>query len=429
MPNFLGPFSEVFDLGGSVGGGAVVAPVPQNTTAPVVSGTPTSGQTLTTTNGTWSNTPTGYTYQWRRGGVNISGATASSYTLVLADVGATISVAVTATNANGSTTATSAESAAVTEGIVKPQDVISINTYTGNGGTLDITNGFDYTTQRILSWVKCRSSAQDHVQTDTVRGLGNVLSSSRNVAENGLFGPFNITGLANGKRLQSGNNEINGSGLTYVSYDLVEKPKFLSIVTWLGDGTAVRQIPHSLGVVPGMIEVKAVTSAQNWPVWHRSLPDPNNSFLVLNLTNAAASAGSVFGGAPTASVFTVGNGNSTNLNGVTYIAYVFAQNPDLIDCGNCTFPASGDVTVTLPWEPQLVIAKPATTTGNWRIVDSARSAISAAATADAILYPNAAASEANLSFIRTTATGFTLVTQGAESANQTWIYMAIRKAY
>jgi hypothetical protein len=39
---------------------------PVNTVAPAVTGTATQGQTLTTDNGTWTNTPTGYTYQWQR---------------------------------------------------------------------------------------------------------------------------------------------------------------------------------------------------------------------------------------------------------------------------------------------------------------------------------------------------------------------------
>jgi hypothetical protein len=45
---------------------AGAASPPVNTVAPVVTGTPTQGQTLTTDDGTWTNTPTGYTYQWQR---------------------------------------------------------------------------------------------------------------------------------------------------------------------------------------------------------------------------------------------------------------------------------------------------------------------------------------------------------------------------
>jgi hypothetical protein len=47
-----------------------------------------------------------YAYQWKRGGVNISGATANTYTLVTADIGAMITATVTATNTAGSASAT-----------------------------------------------------------------------------------------------------------------------------------------------------------------------------------------------------------------------------------------------------------------------------------------------------------------------------------
>ena len=51
---------------------------PLNTVAPVISGTASVGQTLTvTSDGTWTNTPTSYTYQWRRAGVAITGETRS----------------------------------------------------------------------------------------------------------------------------------------------------------------------------------------------------------------------------------------------------------------------------------------------------------------------------------------------------------------
>ena len=84
----------------------VAAPV--NTALPAISGSTMAGSTLTTSNGTWTGSPTGYSYQWKRNGTNISGATSSSYLLVTADLTAMISVTVTATNAGGSTSATSA---------------------------------------------------------------------------------------------------------------------------------------------------------------------------------------------------------------------------------------------------------------------------------------------------------------------------------
>jgi len=99
--------------------GVVGAP-PVNTAAPTISGTAQQGSTLTAASGTWSGTPPpSYAYQWQRcdaTGANcaaISGATTQAYVAVVADVGATLRVAVTATNASGSATATSAQTAAI----------------------------------------------------------------------------------------------------------------------------------------------------------------------------------------------------------------------------------------------------------------------------------------------------------------------------
>ena len=93
---------------------------PSNTATPTVSGTAQQGSSLTTTNGTWSNNPTSYSYTWQdcnssgASCTNIAGATSSSYTLQASDVGATIRSVVKATNAGGSATAQSTATAAIT---------------------------------------------------------------------------------------------------------------------------------------------------------------------------------------------------------------------------------------------------------------------------------------------------------------------------
>jgi surface protein len=81
-------------------------PAPVNTVLPNVTGSAVVGNVLSTTNGTWTNSPTSYAYQWKRGATNI-GTNANAYTLVNADAGQSITCVVTATNAGGSTPATS----------------------------------------------------------------------------------------------------------------------------------------------------------------------------------------------------------------------------------------------------------------------------------------------------------------------------------
>lgn len=98
---------------------AAVAAAPVNTSPPTISGTPQVGQTLTASNGTWTNSPTSFAYQWLRcnaGGnncVNVANGTQRTYTLVGADATRTMRVRVTATNADGSTSAESAQTAPV----------------------------------------------------------------------------------------------------------------------------------------------------------------------------------------------------------------------------------------------------------------------------------------------------------------------------
>lgn len=83
-----------------------LAVAPANTVAPVISGTPAVGQTLTATTGTWTGSPSGYAYQWKSGATNV-GTNANTYPPVSGDAGANITCVVTATNAGGSAAATS----------------------------------------------------------------------------------------------------------------------------------------------------------------------------------------------------------------------------------------------------------------------------------------------------------------------------------
>jgi hypothetical protein len=109
---------------------AVVAPLPApapppstvapaSTGLPVITGSAVVGQSLSASTGSWSGSPTGYAYQWRRcdssGGAcaNLGGATAASYPLSSSDLGFTLRVVVTASNGGGSSTATSAASPVV----------------------------------------------------------------------------------------------------------------------------------------------------------------------------------------------------------------------------------------------------------------------------------------------------------------------------
>lgn len=97
---------------------ALAAP-PANTSAPTITGTPRVGETLTAQNGTWTNSPTAYQYQWQRcnasgfGCVNVPGAAERTYLLGTGDAGRAMRVRVTAVNVDGAANARSAPTAVV----------------------------------------------------------------------------------------------------------------------------------------------------------------------------------------------------------------------------------------------------------------------------------------------------------------------------
>jgi hypothetical protein len=127
---------------------AASAAAPQNTSSPAISGTLKAGSTLTANDGSWSNTPTSFTYQWQRCASDgrtcgdIVSATSKTYTPVTGDVGHALRVVVTATNADGKASATSdatepISSASGPTNTVRP----AIGGTAAVGSTLRVTNG------------------------------------------------------------------------------------------------------------------------------------------------------------------------------------------------------------------------------------------------------------------------------------------------
>ena len=148
---------------------AVVVPEPPaNTVRPVVSGTAINGSQLSASTGDWTNSPASYAYQWRRcdaAGANcsaIANATQSTYTLAGADVGATIRVAVTASNPGGQATATSDAT-----GVVAPAAPTNITRplitgTTTSGQTLTASDGTwsGSPTSLARQWQRCNAAGQ-----------------------------------------------------------------------------------------------------------------------------------------------------------------------------------------------------------------------------------------------------------------------------
>lgn len=129
--------------GGGDGNGVITPPVippdptptpdppltpPVNLTAPIIEGVPPylPGSTVSvTSNGTWSNSPLSFTYQWRSNGVAISGETTSSYVIGTGLTGNAIDCQVTGVNDDGSSAAVSSNIVVGSEAVVATLDALN----------------------------------------------------------------------------------------------------------------------------------------------------------------------------------------------------------------------------------------------------------------------------------------------------------------
>ena len=153
----------------------VVDIAPTNTAIPVITGVARTGETLTSSRGSWTSSPSTYTYQWKRattaGGsyTNITSATDRTYDVTDADIGDYIKVAVTATNGIGASSA--ALSAATSVVIDLTDSVVPTATTpvsTATGFTFTISNYLASYTYALTTSKGTVSRTTDDV---TVTGL------------------------------------------------------------------------------------------------------------------------------------------------------------------------------------------------------------------------------------------------------------------
>jgi hypothetical protein len=141
---------------------------PVNTVLPTITGTAKDGSTLTASKGTWTGmTPITYAYQWTRCNTageactSIQSATGTKYTLGHEDVGSTLRIAVTGSNNEGSSTASSAQTVKVESLAPSNMTLPAISGEAKVGQLLSVSNGTWKGTPPIsygYQWETCNSS-------------------------------------------------------------------------------------------------------------------------------------------------------------------------------------------------------------------------------------------------------------------------------
>lgn len=320
------------------------------------------------------------------------------------------------------------------------EDVFSTYLYTGNGTTQTITNSIDLSTKGGLVWSKNRTSTTAGTNRnrlhDSARGVTITLVSNSAAAQDNL-GSASISSFnTNGYTL--GGDSFNNASDPWVSWTFRKQPKFFDVVTYTGNGTDGRNIAHSLGAMPACIIVKRTDSTSNWSVYHQGNINGSGSGQNTYSLNTTGAANNLFTVDRTSStnfnVSDAGAGaDSCNVNGATYVAYLFASNAggfgltgtdNVISCGSFTSSAGGLATVNLGYEPQWVMVKGSNAVTNWQIMDTMRGFVVGAANANSkYLNANSSSAELDTPPYGLTNTGFDF--NGAPSV--TFIYIAIRR--
>jgi hypothetical protein len=142
---------------------------PKSTSPPTIEGKFQVGETVTAGNGSWANDPTSFAYQWQRctssgsACVDIAGATSKSYKLTSAEVGRTVRVLVTASNADGKETANSHPSPIISDSSA-PRNTVrpTISGTAQVGQTLTVSNGTwtGGVTSYTYQWQRCDQNGQ-----------------------------------------------------------------------------------------------------------------------------------------------------------------------------------------------------------------------------------------------------------------------------
>jgi hypothetical protein len=319
------------------------------------------------------------------------------------------------------------------------EDVFSTWLYTGNGSTQTITNGIDLSGEGGLVWLKNRSSATSHRLSDTARGVNKQLATNSTAAETS-FTTF-LTGFNTDGFNIANDSDVNANGSNYASWTFRKAEKFFDVVTYTGDNTENRQIPHSLGSVPGVVIVKSLSTG-NWSFWHRTFSSTDIN-VFLNTTTAAAVQGNFSSNGTasfTSTTFPVSyaGAGGVNTSGQTYVAYVFAHDAggfgdsgdeSVIKCGSFN-TTTGVHDENLGWEPQWLLIKDHVNGGSWRIFDSARGFTvgldaDGASSYSKELIPNTTGVEATQQ-CAVSPTGFRLDTNNW-GTSRSYIYIAIRR--
>lgn len=316
-------------------------------------------------------------------------------------------------------------------------------TYTGNGGTLSVTNAGGF--QPDLVWIKSRSNATSHNWFDSVRGVNVAIFSDSTQAEtttnsltsfnsNGFSASYNATYTGTNTnsatyaawQWKAGGTGVSNTAGTITSTVSANVSAGFSVVTFTAPASGNFTVGHGLGVAPSMFILKTRSGVDSWYVYNKNFATPTTNYLQLNSTAAVASSASLWGSTnPTSSVLTLGTGGGIAAN-ATGLIYAFSEVAGYSKFGSYVGNGSADGTfVYLGFRPRFVMIKQTSGAGQgWLIEDTARDSYNASGLDIAANSSGAEANDTPVMDILSNGFKMRNTYGGFNASGATYIYMA-----
>jgi len=278
--------------------------------------------------------------------------------------------------------------------------------------------------------------------SDVLRGVNTTLFTNLTIADDtttGRLTSFDSDGFSLGSDTQynaSGDSYVawnwkaNGAGVSNTDGSITSTVSAnvdagFSIASLTTPTSGSFTFGHGLEKTPDMVIFKRRSNTSSWGVWHKDLSG-GTYYVLLDGTTAEVNDSTVFNGAPTSSVVSLGSSWSAS-GAQTAIAYCFHSVSQFSKAFSYTGNGSTDGSlVFLDFQPAWILLKRTDSTGNWTIIDTEREGYNVD---NDPLYPNLSNAEGTTNLADILSNGFKLRTTDASvnASGGTYIGFAIAK--
>ena len=277
----------------------------------------------------------------------------------------------------------------------QPKDNFSTKLYTGNGTNSTAITGVGF--QPDMTWIKNRSTTDNHAIFDAIRGATYRIypnaTDAQIQATNSLASfdsdgfTLNDGGDANGNgenivgwnwKAGGGQGSSNTDGSINTTYTSVNTTSGFSISKYTGTGSAAT-VGHGLGVAPKVVMVKNLSSSGDWRVYTETTG--NQSQLSLSQDSVADSGNTAMWNStsPTTTTFSIGTHAGVNENSSNFIAYCFASKTGFSKFGEYAGNGNADGSfIYTGFKPAWILVKCTNASEYWHLYDNIRSPINEA---------------------------------------------------